>query len=89
MKDTAPERLAKAIASLQNRIHSFCKKHNESEFRMGMCLAHPKRAFLKPPTKEIQEKLDQIGKVNKLAGFHYLKSFDFGAAINLIFKNLR
>ncbi len=62
MKATAAERLAKAMISLQNRIYDFSRKNLESNLKMGVCLVNPKRAFLKPPTKEIQEKLEQIGK---------------------------
>ena len=62
MKDTSSERLSNAIISLQNRIYNFCKIHNDSPLKMGACLANPKRAFFKQPTKEIQEKLEQIGK---------------------------
>jgi hypothetical protein len=62
MKSTAPERLAKAIISVQDRIYNFCKILDESPLKMGACLVNPKRASINPPTKEIQEQLEQIGK---------------------------
>src|ERR1700733_14074601 len=62
MKLAAAERLSEAIISLQNRIYNYCTNLDETPLKMGACLVNPKRAFLKPPSEEIQDKLEQIAR---------------------------
>ena len=75
MKDTAAERLSKAICSLLSGIHDYCARIAKSDLRLGVCLAHPKRAFISLPTKEIDTELHNIAREHftplGAAGFYF------------------
>ena len=58
----SPFNLAKSIRDILINIHKYIEEVVNSNFKIGLCVINPKRIGVKPPSKEISDKIKEKAK---------------------------